>query len=138
MLVTSIITNNVQNDQFIADVLKRAKHSDIQTIAYSVFAETVPSALLFSATISSVVDHYADPSRKREMQQLVQLSTTVTKEGKVDDGLMRLIDEALSRCSAIPLWVLEAHQKTAHGQDVSSVCEQEVFSNPLSHRSGSR
>ncbi|KAF8443793.1 heme peroxidase [Boletus edulis BED1] len=87
MLVTSLITGNVQNDRFIAKVLEGVKQPDIETIAYSIFAETVPSALLFSATISSVVDYYADPGRKDELQKLIQLSTAP------GDGTEHRVDE---------------------------------------------
>lgn len=119
MLITSIITNNVQNDRFIANVLESAKHSNIQTIAYNIFAETVPSALLFSAAISCVVDYYADPSRKEKLQKLIQLSTTATEDA-TDDALMKFIDGALGRSPVTSFLILEAHQKAAYGQDVSA------------------
>ncbi|KAF8551616.1 heme peroxidase [Imleria badia] len=119
VLVTSLITSNVQNDRFIAKVLTSVKHSTIQTIAYNIFAETVPSALLFSAAISSVVDYYADPSRADELQKLIQLSTAATGD-RVDEALMRFIAHALSKSSATPHLTLEAHQKSARGHDVQN------------------
>ncbi|KAF8132273.1 heme peroxidase [Boletus edulis] len=95
MLVTSLITGNVQNDRFIAKVLEGVKQPDIETMAYSIFAETVPSALLFSATISSVVDYYADPGRKDELQKVIQLSTA-PGDG-TEHALMKFISRALTR-----------------------------------------
>ncbi|KAF8132277.1 heme peroxidase [Boletus edulis] len=95
MLVTSLITGNVQNDRFIAKVLEGVKHPDIETMPYSIFAETVPSALLFSATISSVVDYYAAPGRKDELQKLIQLSTA-PGDG-TEHALMKFISRALTR-----------------------------------------
>lgn len=122
MLVTSVITNNVQNDRFIANVLESAKHSSIQTIAYSIFAEAVPSALLFSAAISSVVDYYAGSNGKEKLEELIRLCTATT-EGATNDALMKFIDEALGRFPATSPLTLEAYQKAAHGQDVSLISE---------------
>lgn len=120
MLVTSLITSNVQNDQFIVEVLSSAKNSSIQAIAYNIFAEAVPSALLFSAAISSVVDYYADSSRKDELQRLVQLSTAAAGDG-TDHALMMLINHALSKSSSISHLTLETHQEAVRKQDVSSL-----------------
>ncbi|KAI9456431.1 heme peroxidase, partial [Boletus coccyginus] len=97
MVVTSLITSNVQNDSFIAGVLAVAPNSTIQTLAYDIFAETIPSALLFSAAISSVVNYYAEPSRKDKLQNLVHLSTAATGNDDTDRALMRFIVEALMR-----------------------------------------
>lgn len=113
ILVTSILSSNVQNDRFISNILENSKHSDMQAIAYNVFAETVPSALLFSAAISSVVDYYADPRRKEELQKLVQLITTA--KDATDGALMKFIDDALAGSPITCLW------QSAHAQDVSPV-----------------
>jgi linoleate 10R-lipoxygenase len=120
MMLVTLITSNVQNDGFISKVLANAEHSTIHTLAYNIFAETVPSALLFSAAISSVVDYYADPSRKDELQELIQLSTAVAGDG-TDHALMRFIAPVLGKSSATSHLTLEAHQKVARRQDVSSI-----------------
>ncbi|KAF8841489.1 heme peroxidase [Paxillus ammoniavirescens] len=93
VLVASVMTSNVQNDKFIAKVLSATKHYDIQTVACSIFDETVPSALLFSAALSSVVEYYSDPCRKEELQKLIQLSTDATKDHMGD--IMGFVDRAL-------------------------------------------
>lgn len=110
MLVTSLITSNVQNDRFIANILASVQHSTIRAIAYNIFAETVPSALLFSAAISSVVDYYADPSRREDLERLVQLSTIIT-EGGPNGALMKLIDDALSKSLATSHLILKPNRK---------------------------
>lgn len=132
MVVTSLITNNVQNDQFIAKVLTSVEHSTIQTIGCNIFAETVPSALLFSAAISSVVNYYADPSRANESQKLIHLSTVPTADG-IDDALMKSIVHALSESSATSHLALEAHHKAAStgSQDVGSIDHESARSDPL-------
>lgn len=119
MLVTLFITNNAQNDRFVASILASAQHSTIRAIAYSIFAATVPSALLFSAAISSVVDYYAAPGREEDLKRLIRLST-ITTDGGTNGALMRLIDDALSMSFAIPRLIFEARQKAAHRDDVSS------------------
>lgn len=120
MLVT-LITSNVQNDGFIAKALAlaSAEHVTLHTLAYNIFAETVPSALLFSTAISSVVDYYADPSRKDELQKLIQLSTATGDD--TDHALMRFIAPVLGRSLAACHLTLEAHEKAARRQDVSSI-----------------
>lgn len=120
MLVTSFITSNVQNGRFIANLLASLQHSTIRTVAYNLFAETVPSALLFSAAISTVVDHYADPSRKDDLEKLMKLSAIAEKDGR-NGALMKLIDDALSRSSATSHLMLKTHERAAHRQDVSSI-----------------
>lgn len=119
-MLATLITSNVQNDGFIAKVLANAEHSTIHTLAYNIFAETVPSALLFSAAISSVVDYYTDPSRKDDLQELIQLSTAVAGDS-TDHALMRFIAPVLGMSSAASHLTLEAHQKAARKQDVSSI-----------------
>lgn len=127
MVVTSLITSNVQNDSFIAGVLAAAPNSTIQTLAYDIFAETIPSALLFSAAISSVVNYYAEPSRKDKLQNLVHLSTAATRNDDTDRALMRFIAEALSRSSATFHLTPESHQKAVRRQDVSPINQQKSF-----------
>lgn len=124
MLVTSLITSNVQNDGFIAKVLAVAKNPTTQTLAHEIFAETVPSALLFSAAISSVVNYYAEPSRKDKLQDLIHLSTAATGDDDTDRALMRFIVEALSMSSATFHLTLESHQKAVRRQDVSPINQQ--------------
>ncbi|KAG8221573.1 heme peroxidase [Butyriboletus roseoflavus] len=138
VLVTSVITSNVQNDRFIANILARIKHSTIRTIAYNIFVETVPSALLFSAAISTVVDYYTDPSRKDDLEKLIKLSAIAEKDGR-NGALMKLIDDALSRPSATSRLMLKAHQRAAHGQDVqdgvrSCPIYKVLSNNACSHR----
>lgn len=110
MLVTSLITSNVQNDRFIANVLASAQHSTIRAITHNIFAETVPSALLFSAAISTVVDYYADPGRREDLERLVQLSAIIT-EGGANGALMKLIDDALSKSSVTSHLILKPTRK---------------------------
>ncbi|KIK81042.1 hypothetical protein PAXRUDRAFT_833129 [Paxillus rubicundulus Ve08.2h10] len=93
ILVASVMTSNVQNDKFLAKILSATKHCDIQTVARSIFDETVPSALLFSAALSSVVEYYSAPYRAEELQKLVQLSTDATKDRTGD--ILDLVDRAL-------------------------------------------
>ncbi|KIJ60758.1 hypothetical protein HYDPIDRAFT_116812 [Hydnomerulius pinastri MD-312] len=95
LLVVSVMARNVQNDQLIAKVLSATKDYDLTTIAYSIFEETVPSALLFSAALASVVEYYSQPNRKEEMQKLIELCTDATKD-RTDD-ILNFIDRALSR-----------------------------------------
>ncbi|KAH0828618.1 heme peroxidase [Lanmaoa asiatica] len=128
ILVTSLVTSNVQNDRFIADVLASAKHSTIQNIAYSIFAEIVPSALMFSACISSVVDYYADPSREKELGKLIKLSKLTKKDDRTG-ALMKLIDDALTHREddgpSPPGLIVGNHKIDIRGQ--GGLMSQDVF-----------
>ncbi|KAF9219282.1 heme peroxidase [Gyrodon lividus] len=95
VLVASVITSNVRNDRFISRILSATQNCDIQTVASSIFDETVPSALLFSAALSSVIEYYSDPNRGEELHKLIQLSTDVTKDRTND--IMNFVDRALAR-----------------------------------------
>lgn len=126
LLVTTLITSNVQNDRVLSRALASAKHSSIQSIAYNIFAETVPSALLFSAAIASVVDYYADPSRKDELQKLIQLSTTAPADS-ADPSLLKLIAHALSKSLSTFRLIVETYRKAASGQEVSSINQRKCL-----------
>ncbi|KAG9311348.1 heme peroxidase [Chiua virens] len=84
-------------DFLITSVLASERQSSVQSIACSIFSKTVPSALLFSLAISSVIEYYADPVRKEELEKLIQLCTATSKDpGTNGTLLMRMIEVGMN------------------------------------------
>ncbi|KAH7919845.1 heme peroxidase [Leucogyrophana mollusca] len=82
-ILTEFTGKNMQCNAFFSRILSSSKHLTIEEIACGIFAETIPSAALFSAALASVVDFYLQKGQKTSLDQLVKLCATVTPEADV-------------------------------------------------------
>ncbi|KAH7890391.1 heme peroxidase [Phlebopus sp. FC_14] len=94
---SSILTSNIHNDGLLTNILLEGKQWDLNNIAYTMFEETVPSTVLFSAVLASVVNYYSHASQERELQKLVELCTDTTRNPK--DDILAFINRALAKAA---------------------------------------
>ncbi|KAH7911753.1 heme peroxidase [Hygrophoropsis aurantiaca] len=79
-ILTGVTGKNAQSNALLSKILASYKQLGIDGTADIIFAEAIPSAALFSAALTSVIDFYLTPGQEKGLGELVTLSASSSPE----------------------------------------------------------